>query len=161
MLKRVLETRLTASDAGWGRSCTAHQHPCMSVGCSQGSRLLDLVQTYCYSGVACTWFQDRTEHLACHPRRDQLAKLSVHVEIASELNRQIDDRRLTDLGKLEQVRRVRSNTSSSASCTAASNALRHTLCASTMCRSDVYLPCAAFQDVGRVTPQGSRWQVIS
>ena len=36
--------------------------------------------------------------------RDQLAKLSVHVEIASELNRQIDERRLTDLGKLEQVR---------------------------------------------------------
>ena len=36
-------------------------------------------------------------------RRDQLAKLSVHVEIASELNRQIDDRRLTDLGKLEQA----------------------------------------------------------
>ncbi len=37
-------------------------------------------------------------------RRDQLAKLSVHVEIASELNRQIDERRLTDLGKLEQAR---------------------------------------------------------
>lgn len=34
--------------------------------------------------------------------RDQLAQLSVHVEVASSLNRAIDTHRLTDLGKLEQ-----------------------------------------------------------
>lgn len=35
-------------------------------------------------------------------RRDQLAKLSVHVEIASNLNTVIEERRLAELGKLEQ-----------------------------------------------------------
>eukprot|EP00884_Botryococcus_braunii_P006265 jgi/Botrbrau1/1563/Bobra.0107s0050.1 len=34
--------------------------------------------------------------------REQLARLSVHVEVASSLNRIIDSRRLVDLGKLEQ-----------------------------------------------------------
>jgi syntaxin-binding protein 1 len=34
--------------------------------------------------------------------REQLARLSVHVEIASSLNKLIDGRRLVDLGKLEQ-----------------------------------------------------------
>jgi syntaxin-binding protein 1 len=34
--------------------------------------------------------------------REQLARLSVHVEIASSLNKIIDSRRLVDLGKLEQ-----------------------------------------------------------
>lgn len=34
--------------------------------------------------------------------REQLARLSVHVEIASLLNKTIDSRRLVDLGKLEQ-----------------------------------------------------------
>ncbi len=34
--------------------------------------------------------------------REQLARLSVHVEIASRINREIDDRALIVLGKLEQ-----------------------------------------------------------
>ena len=34
--------------------------------------------------------------------RDQLAKLSVHVEIASNLNTAIEERRLAEVGKLEQ-----------------------------------------------------------
>jgi syntaxin-binding protein 1 len=34
--------------------------------------------------------------------REQLARLSVHVEIASRINRAIDERALVELGKLEQ-----------------------------------------------------------
>ncbi|KAK9819584.1 hypothetical protein WJX72_000024 [[Myrmecia] bisecta] len=34
--------------------------------------------------------------------REQLAKLSVHVEIASKINKLLDEKNLTDLGKLEQ-----------------------------------------------------------
>ena len=34
--------------------------------------------------------------------REQLARLSVHVEIASRLNRLLDERSLLDMGKLEQ-----------------------------------------------------------
>ena len=41
----------------------------------------------------CVWL------LSC---RDQLARLSVHVEIASKINRIIEEKDLTDLGKLEQ-----------------------------------------------------------
>jgi len=35
-------------------------------------------------------------------RREQLAQLSVHADIASRLNRLIDEKALVDMGKLEQ-----------------------------------------------------------
>ena len=35
-------------------------------------------------------------------RREQLAQLSVHADIASKLNRLIDEKALVDMGKLEQ-----------------------------------------------------------
>ncbi len=37
-----------------------------------------------------------------HSSREQLSRLSVHVEIASKINQIIDAKDLTDLGKLEQ-----------------------------------------------------------
>lgn len=38
-----------------------------------------------------------------HPPSDRLSKLAAHVEVASRLNGLINERALTELGKLEQV----------------------------------------------------------
>ena len=44
----------------------------------------------------------RGANTGCLARREQLARLAVHVEIASRINKATEERALTTLGKLEQ-----------------------------------------------------------
>ena len=44
----------------------------------------------------------RDAKTGCPGRREQLARLAVHVEIASRINKATEERALTTLGKLEQ-----------------------------------------------------------